>query len=122
VDFCGPIYKGDENLDLKLRNESLEGVLLQLPNVRVDGLDLADDFFRSGYEQFGQWKVLFGAGECATVTSEAAPSFNAAAAQAAGMTLQSVTGTLRQVRFKSGSAFWMVDVRHAGDIVLSPAQ
>jgi hypothetical protein len=117
---CGPIYRGDENIQKKLNNEAFEGMLIRLSNLTVSGLDMGNDFYRSGYESFGQWKVMASDGTCATVTSEVAPDFNALEAQNNRLRLTSVTGSLRQVRFKSGSAFWMIDLRHREDLVVAP--
>lgn len=122
--WCGPNWSGqNSNMDLKLYNESLEGALLQLNNVTVAGLDLSNDFFRSGYESYGQWKVLFDSGgACVTVVSEVYPDFNALEAQKKRLKLSSITGTLRQVRFSSGSSYWMIDLRHEDDLVRAPNQ
>jgi len=118
--WCGPIFSGDAFLAEKLRNEALEGALLQVRDAVVAGLDLDNDFFRSGFEGYGQWKLTLPDGQCATVVSDVAPGFNVLAAQAARQRLESFTGTLRQVRFNSGSAFWMLDLRHKDDLVLAP--
>ncbi|MEW5854398.1 MAG: hypothetical protein AB2A00_36825 [Myxococcota bacterium] len=118
---CYPLYKAqsEESLAARLRNEALEGTLLQINDVTVTGLDLTNDFTRSGFESFGQWKVVFPDGiTCVTVVSEAAPDFDVLAANAQRLQLESLTGTLRQVRFKTGSAFWMLDVRHKDDLVV----
>lgn len=120
--WCGPIYKGDTYLAEKLRNESLEAVLVELRDVTVDGLDLSNDFFRSGFESFGQWKVKLPDGACATITSENYPSFNVVEANTNKLRLSRLIGTIRQVRFTTGSAFWMVDLRHKDDMVVAPGQ
>ncbi|MBI5493890.1 MAG: hypothetical protein HY904_02620 [Deltaproteobacteria bacterium] len=118
--WCGPLWTGDSHPELKMRNEMLEGALLQLQDAVVDGLDLNDDFFRSGFYSFGQWKLKLPNGACATVSSEVAPDFDVVGANANRTRLSSFTGTLRQVRFTKGSAYWMIDLRHKGDLVVAP--
>ena len=93
-----PLFSGDAFLPEKLRNEALEGALLQVRDAVVAGLDLDNDFFRSGFEGYGQWKLTLPDGQCATVVSDVAPGFNVLAAQAARQRVESFTGTLRQVR------------------------
>lgn len=122
--FCGPIYKPGEPdtfAPQRLRNEALEGVLVELKDVTVDGLDLTDDFFRSGFESFGQWKVKFPDNACATVVADTFPDYPVVEKSTAKQKLRSFVGTVRQVRFNSGSAFWMVDLRHRGDLVEAPS-
>jgi hypothetical protein len=87
-----------------------------------------DDFLTSGLAEFGQAKALFEVNEggdtvtrCATVNFDGLTGFSAIDAQERGMRYRSLTGTLRQVRFSSGSSFWIVDVRFPEDLEPLPA-
>lgn len=79
-----------------------------------------DDFLSSGFESFAQAKVFFeddtGASRCATVSFEALPGFDVFDAQEQGVRWRSITGTLRQVRFRSTTSFWIIDVRFPEDL------
>ena len=80
-----------------------------------------DDFITSGYETFGQAKVLLedagGQTLCATVNLDALPSFDIMEEYEKGTRWKSITGTLRQIRFRSATSFWMLDVRFPEDLV-----
>jgi hypothetical protein len=79
-----------------------------------------DDFLTSGFADFGQAKVFFedGNGEtrCATVNFDALTGFDVYEAMEQGVRWESVTGTMRQVRFRSNSSYWMIDVRYPEDL------
>lgn len=81
-----------------------------------------DDFIMGGYNEFNQWKVVWpisdsGDEVCATVIADALASFNPFDLQESPGTLKSITGTLKQTRFQSGSSFWMIEVRGPEDLV-----
>lgn len=79
-----------------------------------------DDFLTSGFVSFGQAKAYFedanGETRCATVNFDALSGFDVWDAQEQGVRWKSLTGTLRQVRFRSATSFWMIDVRYAEDL------
>lgn len=79
-----------------------------------------DDFLMSGFQSFGQAKVFFedagGVTRCATVNLDALTGLDVFELQEQGVRWRSLTGTLRQVRFRSASGFWVVDVRFPEDL------
>lgn len=79
-----------------------------------------DDFLTSGFISFGQAKVYFedenNETRCATVNFDALNGFDPWQAQEDGVKWRSLVGTLRQVRFRSTTSFWIVDVRYAEDL------
>jgi len=79
-----------------------------------------DDFLMSGFISFGQAKVFFeddeGSTRCATVNFDALSGFDYMTALESGTRWRSITGTLRQVRFRSASSYWVVDVRFPEDL------
>jgi hypothetical protein len=79
-----------------------------------------DDFLMSGFISFGQAKVFFedaeGTSRCATVNFDALSGFDYVQALENGTRWRSITGTLRQVRFRSATSYWVVDVRFAEDL------
>ncbi len=79
-----------------------------------------DDFLTSGYQTFGQAKVFFedtgGATRCATVNFDALTARDPLQMMEAGVRWRSITGTLRQVRFRSATSFWVVDARFDEDL------
>lgn len=79
-----------------------------------------DDFLTSGFISFGQAKVYFedenNETRCATVNFDALNGFDVFKAQEDGVQWRSLVGTLRQVRFRSTTSFWIVDVRYAEDL------
>jgi hypothetical protein len=79
-----------------------------------------DDFLTSGFQSFAQSKVFFedeeGRSRCATVSFEALTNFDVLDAQERGVAWRSITGTLRQVRFRSTTSYWIVDVRFPEDL------
>ncbi len=79
-----------------------------------------DDFLTSGFVSFGQAKVYFedeqSETRCATVNFDALNGFDIWKAQEDGVRWKSLVGTLRQVRFRSATSFWVVDVRYAEDL------
>jgi hypothetical protein len=82
-----------------------------------------DDFITSGFVNFGQGKVAFedaaGDTRCATVYFDGLTAFDffgTQEMQGEGVGWKSITGTLRQVRFRSESGFWILDVRFAEEL------
>lgn len=79
-----------------------------------------DDFLTSGFWSFGQAKVYFedanNRTRCATVNFDALSGFDLWKAQEEGVQWRSLVGTLRQVRFRSETSFWVIDVRYAEDL------
>lgn len=79
-----------------------------------------DDFLMSGFTSFGQAKVYFedagGVTRCATVNFDGLTGFNPLEQQEQGVRWRSLTGTLRQVRFRSESGYWILDVRFPEDL------
>ncbi len=84
-----------------------------------------DDFITSGFFDFGQAKALYedeeGTQRCATLNFDGLTSFNTIDVMERGDLWKSVTGTLRQVRFRpnesgNSSSFWVVDVRFLQDL------
>ena len=79
-----------------------------------------DDFLTSGFRDFGQSKVYFedenGETRCATVNFDALTGVDLFEWQEQGVRWSSLTGTLRQVRFVSGTSYWMIDVRFPEDL------
>jgi hypothetical protein len=79
-----------------------------------------DEFLIGGWENFYQWKFTFNDGtgvpRCATVISDALPELDPIALQESPGTLRSITGTLKQTQFSSGSSFWIIQVGQQSDI------
>lgn len=80
-----------------------------------------DDLLLGGYTSFNQWKATFvddsGAMRCATIISDALTGFDPIEFQESNGQVQSLTGTLKQSRFSSGSSYWIVELRKPSDIV-----
>jgi hypothetical protein len=82
-----------------------------------------DDFITSGFVNFGQAKVTFedaaGDTRCATVYLDGLSGFDVFGtqeSQSERVGWKSITGTMRQVRFRSESGFWILDVRFPEDL------
>lgn len=79
-----------------------------------------DDFLIGGYTEFNQWKVVYpdaaGNDRCATIIADALSEFDPFVLQEGTGRIQSVTGTLKQTQFSTGSSFWIIEVRRPSDI------